>query len=269
MAIDSGGASPLHAATGGRVDALPTAYVTMLEREWPVIVGLETDDDYDCYLYPQQAAGRSPQPMGTKTSRIIGGPERDSTSCSPGAPFASARSTTSYAQQDRCWTSRFTTADGVALVQVGALGYRGRLAGCHSVPPVVRSWSETRILRLPSSTSTSPSACCTPSVSGILAAAARPVSSAKIRVRVAPGSRTAGIVGRHGDGWKIRVTAAPERGRANDEVVRLLAVVLGVERGAVEVVAGRGSRDKLAEIRGLAQSDVEQRLAAAAARMAP
>jgi uncharacterized protein YggU (UPF0235/DUF167 family) len=67
-------------------------------------------------------------------------------------------------------------------------------------------------------------------------------------------------VGRHGDGWKVRVTAAAERGRANDAVVRLLADTLGVPRGAVTLVSGHGSRDKVVEISGLDSAAVRRRL---------
>lgn len=85
----------------------------------------------------------------------------------------------------------------------------------------------------------------------------------RIRLRVSPGAGGSTVVGRHGDAWKVRVAAAPERGRANDSVVDLLALSLDVRRPAVRIVAGASSRDKVVELDGLTEAEVEQRLAAA------
>jgi uncharacterized protein (TIGR00251 family) len=86
----------------------------------------------------------------------------------------------------------------------------------------------------------------------------------RLRLRVAPGAGRAGIVGRHGDAWKLRVTSAPERGRANAAVLRLLAETLGLPERSVVLVAGHASRDKVVELRGLAQDEAERRLEGAA-----
>ena len=51
----------------------------------------------------------------------------------------------------------------------------------------------------------------------------------RVRLRVSPGADTE-LAGRHGDGWKVRVAAPPERGRANDAVLDLLAERLGLPR---------------------------------------
>jgi uncharacterized protein YggU (UPF0235/DUF167 family) len=72
------------------------------------------------------------------------------------------------------------------------------------------------------------------------------------------------VVGRHGEGWKVRVAAPPVDGRANESLRRLLAEVLAVPRSDVRIVAGAGARDKLVEVAGLDADDAHRRLAAAA-----
>ena len=79
-----------------------------------------------------------------------------------------------------------------------------------------------------------------------------------------PGARRSQVVGRLGESWKLRVHAAPERGRANDEVVALLAETLGLAQSDVNVVAGRTTRDKVVELSQITLDDAEQRLTAAA-----
>jgi uncharacterized protein YggU (UPF0235/DUF167 family) len=83
---------------------------------------------------------------------------------------------------------------------------------------------------------------------------------------VAPGASRAGVVGRHGDAWKLRVAAAPEGGRANDAVIRLLADTLAVPRASVTLVSGHGARDKIVELTGLEPGQIERRLTSAAGK---
>ena len=90
------------------------------------------------------------------------------------------------------------------------------------------------------------------------------MEATRVRVRVAPGAARAGVVGRHGEGWKVRVAAAPEGGRANEAVVRLLAEALAVPRDTVTLVSGHAGRDKIVELSGLGPSQIERRLSAAA-----
>jgi uncharacterized protein YggU (UPF0235/DUF167 family) len=67
-------------------------------------------------------------------------------------------------------------------------------------------------------------------------------------------------VGRHGEAWKVSVAAAPERGRANAEVLRLLAQALDVPAARVVLVKGAGARDKVVEVEGITTEEAEARL---------
>jgi uncharacterized protein YggU (UPF0235/DUF167 family) len=79
-------------------------------------------------------------------------------------------------------------------------------------------------------------------------------------VTVSPGASRTELVGRHGDGWRARVAAPPERGRANDALGILLAEILDVPRNAIRVVGGASSRSKVVEVEGLDAAEVERRL---------
>lgn len=70
-------------------------------------------------------------------------------------------------------------------------------------------------------------------------------------------------MGRHGAGWKARVAAPPEGGKANRALEELLADVLGVRRDRVSVVAGRAARRKVVEVEGLEAPEIARRLEAA------
>jgi uncharacterized protein (TIGR00251 family) len=90
--------------------------------------------------------------------------------------------------------------------------------------------------------------------------------STRLRLRVAPGAQRAGVVGRHGDAWKVRVAAPAESGRANDAVIRLLAETLALPRKAVTLVSGHTARDKIVELAGVEPEQIERRLLSAAGK---
>jgi uncharacterized protein (TIGR00251 family) len=90
--------------------------------------------------------------------------------------------------------------------------------------------------------------------------------TARLRLHVVRGASRAGVVGRHGDGWKVRVTAPPERGKANEAVVRLVAVTLGLPRASVTIVSGRGAREKTVEVAGADRDSVDAALESAGSK---
>jgi uncharacterized protein (TIGR00251 family) len=88
--------------------------------------------------------------------------------------------------------------------------------------------------------------------------------STRLRLRVSPGASRSQVVGRHGDGWKVRVGAPPESGKANEALLKLLAATLEIPRNRIEIAAGRGSRDKTIVVQGLSAADVEALMSAPA-----
>lgn len=83
---------------------------------------------------------------------------------------------------------------------------------------------------------------------------------ALLNVKVVPGASRSEVSGRYDDGIKLRVAAAPEAGRANREVIELLASALGLPAASLAIVRGHASPRKVVEIQGLDLSDVMTRL---------
>ena len=59
---------------------------------------------------------------------------------------------------------------------------------------------------------------------------------------------------------KIRLTAAPTDGKANDQLIDFLADQLHVAKTAIEIVAGQNDSKKMISINGLSNAEVEARL---------
>jgi len=83
----------------------------------------------------------------------------------------------------------------------------------------------------------------------------------RLKLRVTPKSRANEIVGMRDDGaLHVRVSAAPEGGKANDAVLRLLREKLGLPGSAVRLKAGASSRDKWVELGGIDAAELTRRL---------
>lgn len=65
-----------------------------------------------------------------------------------------------------------------------------------------------------------------------------------------------GLAGLHGDALKVRVSAPPVDGAANDMLVKLLAATFGVPARSIAIVSGHTSRSKVVEIAGISEDDV-------------
>ena len=83
---------------------------------------------------------------------------------------------------------------------------------------------------------------------------------AAFAVRVVPRAKKSEIAGQVGEAIKVRLTAPPVNGKANETLIALLAEKLGVGKSQVEIVAGAASRNKMVCVLGLTPTEVEARL---------
>ncbi len=78
-------------------------------------------------------------------------------------------------------------------------------------------------------------------------------------VKAVPGARRDEVAGWLGDRLKVRVSAPPEGGRANDAIRRLIAAELGLRPVAVTVARGGSSPEKTLAIDGATLEQVLDR----------
>jgi uncharacterized protein len=83
-----------------------------------------------------------------------------------------------------------------------------------------------------------------------------------INVRVIPRAGRSRLDGTRGDALLARLNAPPVDGKANDELIALIAAALDVSPRAVSILAGERSRQKRLRVAGIDA-------ATAAARLAP
>jgi uncharacterized protein (TIGR00251 family) len=65
-----------------------------------------------------------------------------------------------------------------------------------------------------------------------------------LSVRAQPGARRAALVGEHAGMLKVAVTAPPDKGKANEAIIEVLAESLGLKRSQIALVSGATSRQK-------------------------
>ncbi len=82
-----------------------------------------------------------------------------------------------------------------------------------------------------------------------------------LRIWAQPRAKCDEIVGMYGDFLKIRITAAPTDGNANDNITNVLAGVLHVAPTRVRLLSGASNRGKTFCISGPLPSDACQLLA--------
>lgn len=80
------------------------------------------------------------------------------------------------------------------------------------------------------------------------------------RVRVVPRASRNKIAGIHDGAVRIRLTAPPVEGAANEALIAFLSSVLRVAKRDIELVSGQTARNKVVSVSGLSAEEVEARL---------
>jgi hypothetical protein len=87
------------------------------------------------------------------------------------------------------------------------------------------------------------------------------IQAARITVKVQPRAKATRVVGRMENAYKLQLSAPPVDGKANEACIAFLAELAGVAKSRVRIVMGLTSRMKVVEIEGIAQEEMERRLA--------
>ena len=82
----------------------------------------------------------------------------------------------------------------------------------------------------------------------------------RLTLRIQPRASSNAVVGRHGESIRVRLTAPPVDGAANEALVSFLADRLGVGSAAVALIRGHAARHKVVEVTGLDPEEVARRL---------
>jgi hypothetical protein len=71
-----------------------------------------------------------------------------------------------------------------------------------------------------------------------------------LKVYLQPRSSRNEIVGTYRDGIKVKVTAPPIEGKANEALIKFLAKEFKISASSVEIIKGHNSREKIVRIGG-------------------
>ena len=84
--------------------------------------------------------------------------------------------------------------------------------------------------------------------------------SATLTIRIQPRAAKNEIIMTDNGGIKIRLTAPPVDGAANESLVKFLSDILSIAKSGVEIVSGHTSREKVVRINGMTEAEVRRLL---------
>lgn len=79
-------------------------------------------------------------------------------------------------------------------------------------------------------------------------------------VKAQPGARRNGVMGEHAGSLKVAVTQAPEKGKANEAIIEVLADLLELKRNQLRLASGATSSQKRFLVTGVSLDELQQRI---------
>ena len=76
-------------------------------------------------------------------------------------------------------------------------------------------------------------------------------------IQVLPRSSKCELVGIHDNALKLKITAPPVEGQANEECIRFISHFLGIKKAQVAIIGGHKSKKKQISVTGLKKKDME------------
>jgi uncharacterized protein (TIGR00251 family) len=81
-----------------------------------------------------------------------------------------------------------------------------------------------------------------------------------LKVHLQPKASRNEILGPYRDGIKIKVTAPPIEGKANEALIRFLAKEFGISISSIEILKGLHSREKTLRISGTLDQELVKKI---------
>jgi uncharacterized protein (TIGR00251 family) len=74
-----------------------------------------------------------------------------------------------------------------------------------------------------------------------------------IEIKVEPRSSQKGIAGLMGDTVKVKLTAPPVGGAANEQLIEVISEATGIKKSYIRIIKGASSKRKVVEIKGVSR----------------
>jgi uncharacterized protein len=82
----------------------------------------------------------------------------------------------------------------------------------------------------------------------------------RLTIKVTPNAGRNEVTGCKEGVWQIKIGAAPDKGKANKELIDFLAEKLGVRKSEITIIKGQTSRNKILKVDGLGGEEIAKRL---------